>query len=536
MRFLKSSQFLDLKEIKKNWKADLNAAFSVSLIALPLCLGVAIASGFPAIAGVIGAIIGGLIVSGLGGSHVSITGPAAGLIVVNLAAIEKLGNGNYEIGYPYALAVFFIAGILIFILGKTKAGKFGNFFPSSVIHGMLAAIGLIIIIKQAFVAIGLKPSHHGLKEMLVEIPQALPNLNPFVFLIFCISILILIVHPLIKIPLVKKIPSPIWLLAFSIPTAYIFNFSNAHTVIFNSIPFKLGPDFLVQLPENVFEAITFPNFGKTFTYQFWVSVAGITLIASIETIICSIAVDLLDPQKRKSDLNKELVGIGTGISISGLIGGLPMISEIVRSTTNIASGGKTPWSNFFHACMLIVFLFFGKSIINLIPLSALAAMLCLVGYRLANPKEFINAFRLGINEFLVFVSTVIFVIVIDLLVGICIGIALNFILNILKSKAIVGFKSKLRINENIEEVVVTVFNSLTFSNYISFITQLQPLTEKYSLVTLDLLNVKFIDHSVIHHLHELEYFNAQKGVEIRYKNNEHLVKNTPHPFAALIAK
>lgn len=521
--------------LKAHWKQDLQAGFSVSLIALPLCLGIAIASGFPPMAGLISAIVGGVFVSRFNGSWVTIAGPAAGLIVVNLAAVEHLGLEN-------ALGAIFIAGLLIVLFGFLKAGKLGDFFPHSAVHGMLAAIGIIIIVKQFFVAIGMSAHGHEFYEIIVEIPVALLHANPDVAIISIISLGILMVHPKINLKIIKAIPAPIWVLAVAIPLEFILDFEHEHMVKFLGVEHKVGPRLLVHLPENIITMVLngdfknifgSPSFTMISTWIFWTSVLTIALVTAIESMLSAIAVDSMDPLKRKSDLNKDLKALGSGTSLSSLMGGLPMISEIVRSSSNIANGAKTQWSNFFHGVFLTIFLFFGTFIINHIPLSALAAMLIFTGYRLASPKEFVHVYEIGKSEFLVFVTTLVMVLMTDLLIGIAIGIALNILLNLTKGLT-VSTLFKVNISEEINESTtrITINGAVAFSNYLSLKGILQKNVNQKKII-LNLEKTTFLDHSTVHHLHEIEREYISKGIVFEKINDTHLQKETPHSLSEL---
>lgn len=330
--------------LKKYWKRDMISGFMVSLIALPLCLGIAVASGVPPMSGLIAAIVGGLLMSRVTGTYVTISGPAAGLIVVNLGAVESLGQGDMLAGYKYALAAFVVAGVIQMILGLLKVGKFGDFFPAAAVHGMLAAIGVIIIIKQLFVALDYKPvagNGHGIIGAIMQIPDAFINMNPEIAFIALVSIFILAIHPHINFKPIKMIPAPMWVIICSIPFSHIFDLFHEHNYKLIGQVYELGPTNLVNLPENVMAGIVLPDFGMTFTGVFWMSVISIALVAGLESLLSASAVDTLDPYHRKSNLNRDVSAMGAGSALSSLIGGLPMISEIVRSTANIANGGRT---------------------------------------------------------------------------------------------------------------------------------------------------------------------------------------------------
>ncbi|HHG84336.1 MAG TPA: SulP family inorganic anion transporter, partial [Bacteroidetes bacterium] len=288
------------KGFKNTFKQDLLAGFSVSLIALPLCLGIALASGVPPIAGLFTAIIGGIFASRVAGSFVTISGPAAGLIVITLGAVEGLGQGDPVAGYAYALAAIVVAGLIIVAMGLLKVGKLGDFFPSAAVHGMLAAIGVIIIVKQLFVALGVKSPKGELIEVIQEIPHAFAHLNPEIAVIAVISLVILVVHPMIKNKWINMIPAPMWVLIATIPLSHAFDLFHEHHYHFAGNDFIIGPKYLVTLPDNVLDGVVFPDFGKLMAGAFWLSVISIALVSAIESLLSAKAVDTLDPLKRKS--------------------------------------------------------------------------------------------------------------------------------------------------------------------------------------------------------------------------------------------
>jgi MFS superfamily sulfate permease-like transporter len=520
-----------LSNLKDHWKEDLKAGFGVSLIALPLSLGIAMASGFPPIAGLFAAIIGGLLVSRINGSHVTITGPAAGLIVVNLAAIESLGQGDNDAGYRYALAAIVVGGIIITLFGIFKAGKFGDFFPTSAVHGMLAAIGVIIMVKQFYVAVGVHAAHgHEFYESIFEMPFALRHANPEVALIALVSLLILAGYPYINNHWIKMIPSPIWVLAVAIPMEFLMDWEHAHEVVFLGEHFKVGPQLLVHLPDKILDGVVFPDFGKILTGAFWIAVTGIALVTAIESLLSALAVDSLDPFHRKSNLNRDLGAVGAGSTVSGLIGGLPMISEIVRSSANVTNGGKTQWANFFHAFLLLIFILFLRPIIGHIPIAALAAMLIYTGYHLASPIEFKHVYQIGKSELLVFLITLVMVLVTDLLIGIAFGILVNMVLNVIKGTSFKDlFIAHYSIDEREDEVRISMKGAFVFSNFLG----LKKAFSKYSKknIHLELSGVSMVDHTVVHHLGELERTQELKGLTLEIENTGHLNPVSEHPLA-----
>jgi MFS superfamily sulfate permease-like transporter len=523
--------------LKAHWKDDLLSGFMVSLIALPLCLGIALASGVPPMAGLIAAIVGGLFMSRITGSNVTISGPAAGLIVVTLGAVDSLGNGDPLAGYKYALAAIVVAGVIQTIFGMLKVGKLGDFFPSAAVHGMLAAIGVIIIVKQLFVALGTEPSKggHGLFDVMGQIPDAILNMNPEIALIAMTSFFILAVHPHIKFKLIRMIPAPMWVVVFAIPFSHLFDLFHEHQYNLVGRSYELGPKYLVHLPESFIEGIVFPDFGMSMTGVFWIAVISICLVSSIESLLSATAVDTLDPYKRKSDLNRDLAAMGGGSSLSGLIGGLPMISEIVRSSANITNGAKTQWANFFHGGFLLVFLLFGKPIIEQIPLAALAAMLIHVGFKLAAPSEFKHVWEIGKAQLLIFSITLITVLATDLIIGIAAGILTKLFIHIIYGAPLKYlFRTKFDYEENEREGIIHIEYAAIFSNYLSLKSEIEKHANKQHLI-LDFQKVNLLDHSFREHIHDLQNDWDKEGRHLEFINKEHLIAVSKHPLAAKVA-
>ena len=512
-----------LAGLKAHFKNDLLAGFTVSLIALPLCLGIAIASGVPPLAGLITAIVGGILASRVSGTFVTISGPAAGLIVITLHAMETMGGAGPESGYAgYAstLGAIIVAGIIMSIFGFLKIGKIGDFFPSAAVHGMLAAIGVIIIIKQIFPLLGVSSPKGEILEVALEIPHAFKNMSPMAGLIGGVSILILIVFPKIKIAWVKLIPSPMWVLLITVPMAYFINDPQVS---------------LVSLPHRILGegGIEFPSFAKFFEIVFWKAVIGFALVSSIETLLSAKAVDSLDPYQRKSDLNKDLVSMGLGSSVAASIGGLPMISEIVRSSANVSNGVKTTWSNFFHGTFLLIFLLAATLLIEMIPVSALAAMLVFTGFRLASPREFTHMFKIGMMELEIFVVTILAVLATDLIIGIAIGILFKYALLIYKGiRPISLVKCFSKVEHDGDVATIRLYMSLVFSNYLPFKKKLEEAAKTARVINLDFLHVKHVDHTALEHLEEFEKELSKIGKELHIINIEQLNPVSDHPLAA----
>jgi MFS superfamily sulfate permease-like transporter len=524
--------------LAENWKSDMLSGFLVFLIALPLCLGISMASGFPPIAGIFTAVIGGLVVSFFGGSNLTIKGPAAGLIVIALGAVEELGKGDPLMGYKLAIAVVVVAGVVQIVFGLLKLGVLGDFFPSAAVHGMLAAIGIIIASKQIHTMLGVKPEGKEALHLLAEIPHSISTMNPEIAIIGFVSLLILFTLPLIKNKYVKMIPAPLVVILTAIPLGMYFDLQHEHKYLFlDSHEYSIGPKFLVTLPDNMFSAITFPDFSQIFSGTSIKYIIMFALVGSLESLLSSKAIDTLDPFKRKSNMNRDLLGVGLGNTLAGLVGGLPMISEIVRSSANINNGAKTWWSNVFHGMFLLIFVAFFPMLIHQIPLAALAAMLIFTGYRLASPKEFFKTYMVGKEQLLIFLVTIIVTLATDLLLGIGAGILAKFLVHLyfgLPFKS--AFKPIFRVDQPSENVYqIDVFHSAVFSNFIQFKKKLDELPRKAKIIV-DFDNCKIVDHTVLENLHQYKHDYEHDGGTFEIKGLEHHKKLSNHEHAVHVKK
>jgi MFS superfamily sulfate permease-like transporter len=496
----------NLKGLVKHWKEDLKSGFIIFLIALPLCLGIALASGVPAIAGIISAIVGGMIVSLLSGSHLTIMGPAAGLIVVILGAVETLGHGDPVLGYQAMLSAVVISGIVLILFGFIGAGVLGDFFPASVIHGMMAAIGIIIISKQIHVALGVKPTTSEPIHLLLEIPHSIMTMNVPIALIGIGSLLIVMYFTFTKNPILKQVPAPMMVVVLALITSWLMDLEHEHEIVLLGNHFHVGQRDLISIPDNLLEGITFPDWSQITTGSFWIIVFTITFVQGLESMLAAIAVDKLDPYHRHSNLNKDLRAIGMGNIISGMLGGLPMIAEIVRSSANVNAGAKTRWSNFFHGFFMLFFVALFPHIIHRIPTAALAALLIFSGYRLASPENFIHAWKVGKGQLLVFLSTTIITVATDLLIGVFVGTIINFLVDMYEGKAQLKdlFILHFKILDNKDGIYkVQVKRALVFTNFLVLKSKLKKLPH-HSVIELDMSQTYIIDHTVFENLEPLK--------------------------------
>lgn len=530
-----------LAGLKENWRSDLLSGFLVFLIALPLCLGISMASGFPPSAGLITAIIGGMLVSRINGSFVTINGPAAGLIVVVLGAVQELGGGDAMAGYRYALAAIVVASALQVLMGVFKAGRLSSFFPASVVHGMLAAIGIIIMAKQINVVLGTTPEKgSSLFSTIAQIPHSIANLNPEIAIIGGSGLVILTAWTMIKNPTLKMIPAPLIVVLVGMGLARYFDLEHEHMYLFlpdaHFLPHHeetVGPKFLVAISDNFMSGFYFPDFSKGATLEFWEAVVSICLVGSLESLLSAMAVDKLDPYKRHSNFDRDLTAVGAGNLLAGLIGGLPMIAEIVRSSANINNGAKTGWANFFHGTFLLLFVVLFPHLIHSIPLAALAALLVFTGFRLASPKEFAKVMGVGKEQLFMFVVTIIGVLQTDLLVGVGIGILTKFAIHMLRGVRPNNlFKIHFVIEpKDADSVVVSIVGAAIFSNFMSLKDALANL-ESGKTVIFQLNNAYLIDHTVMEFIHDFQHNYERQGGQCRFFGMEYHDTFSEHPLAA----
>ena len=426
-----------IQGLVENWKNDLIAAVSVALIALPLSLGIALAAGAPAMSGIFSAIVGGIVTTFYRGGHISINGPAKGVIGVILLGIVLMDDGTGQ-AFNYVLAAVVISGAIQMLLGILKLGRLADIFHSTVIHGILAAIGIIIIAKQIHVAMGTNSDSPSIIQNLIDAVVFLPDANPFVLVIALAGLFLLIFHSKTNYRFFHLFPAPMWVIALSIPFVYVFNFFEQQTLPFFGKSFEVGPQLLLDIPDTIRDSIMHPNFSKINTIEFWTTVFSILIITSIESLAIAKAVDKIDPYKRKTDLNKDLTGIGISTVAAGLIGGLPIIAVIIRSTVNIHNGAKTKWSNMYQGLLLLVFIVVLSPIMRQVPLCAFAILLVYTGFKLASPAVFKQAYKQGTEQLIFFVGTMILTLYTNLLVGLLGGLSLTLITHMLLARVSVS--------------------------------------------------------------------------------------------------
>ena len=426
-----------IQGLVENWKNDLIAAVSVALIALPLSLGIALAAGAPAMSGIFSAIVGGIVTTFYRGGHISVNGPAKGVIGVILLGIALMDDGTGQ-AFNYVLAAVVISGAIQMLLGILKLGRLADIFHSTVIHGILAAIGIIIFAKQIHVAMGTNSDSPSIIQNLIDAVVFLPDANPFVLVIALAGLFLLIFHSKTNYRFFHFLPAPMWVIALSIPFVYAFNFFDQQTLSFFGKSFEVGPQLLLDIPDTITDSIMHPNFSKINTIEFWTTVFSILIITSIESLAIAKAVDKIDPYKRKTDLNKDLTGIGISTVAAGLIGGLPIIAVIIRSTVNIHNGAKTKWSNMYQGLLLLIFIVILSPIMRQVPLCAFAILLVYTGFKLASPAVFKQVYKQGTEQLIFFVGTMILTLYTNLLVGLLGGLSLTLMTHMLLARVSVS--------------------------------------------------------------------------------------------------
>jgi MFS superfamily sulfate permease-like transporter len=502
--------------LENHWNDDIVSGFFVALVALPLSLGIAGASGFPPIMGVLTAIVGGMIVSFFTGSELSIKGPAAGLIVIIYSAVEELGGGNHDLGLKLTSSIIIIAGLIQIVFGILKAAKLSSFFPIAAVHGMLAAIGIIIMSKQILLAEGISPKLLKGKETfdyILMIPETLGRIELHILSIAIMSILIMALWPKIKNKSIRKIPSALVVLFLAIFMGKIYRLE---TPEYGSLNPLVDPGNLhIEINTSILNLFSLSSISTIVKFSIMLSVVG-----AIESLLTGKAVELLDRYKRKSDLNKDLMAIGIGNMICGFLGALPMISEVVRSTTNINNGGKTRWANFFHGLFLLIFVALLTPFIKLIPVAALAGMLVFTGFKLASPSEFKHMKEVGIEQLMVFIVTILVTLLTDLLVGVGSGILLEIIFNLFdKAKFSELFKIQLNTQMEANVLRVNIMSPALFTNWNHFISQLQSqIAENGELKSIEInfSSTPLIDHTFMRSIHLLaNSYNESQSISLK---------------------
>jgi len=515
-------------DIFKNIKSDLPASIVVFFVALPLCLGIALASGAPLFSGLIAGIIGGIVVGSLSGSKIGVSGPAAGLAAIVLAAIDQLG-------FQVFLSAVVIGGVIQVIFGIARLGIIGYYFPSSVIRGMLTGIGIIIILKEIPYFFGLGKNPQGDYSILEfnfknTITELLNNVNAIISgnfesgstIIGLIALALLILWSNVlanKSKIFQLIQGPLVVVVVGI----------IYYVLTKNGDFGVAQEHLVSLSEdrntdNLLTQFTTPDWSKAFTTPVLITAFTIALVASLETLLCVEATDKLDPDKNVTPTNRELLAQGAGNIISGFIGGLPITQVIVRSSANIQSGGKTKLSAIIHGLLLIASVAAIPFLLQIIPLSVLAAVLFIVGYKLAKPSTFKAMYNGGWTQFVPFIVTVLGIVLTDLLKGLALGLVVGIIIVLYKSYKNSHFLHKENDNPTDGKVKMTLAEEVTFFNKGSILKELDALP-KNSFLELDVRNTRYLDPDIIEILEDFAYKAKERNIDIKLVSERGIIEN-----------
>ena len=513
----------------KYLKNDLPASVVVFFVALPLCLGIALASGAPLFSGVIAGIVGGIVVGSLSGSKVGVSGPAAGLAAIVLTAIGTLG------GYENFLVAVVLGGIIQLVFGVLKLGIIGYYFPSSVIKGMLTGIGIIIILKQIPHFFGYDDEPMGAESFIepsgettfTAILNIVDNvaIGPTIIGLISLAILLLWSNVLVKkSKIFEIIQGPLVAVAIGI-IFYVLTLTNE--------TLGITPDHLVSVPvpdgiDSFIGQFSFPNFSAITNPEIWIVAFTIALVASLETLLSVEATDKLDPHKNVTPTNKELLAQGTGNILSGLIGGLPITQVIVRSSANIQSGGRSKMSTIIHGFFLLFSVILIPTLLNMIPLSVLAAILFIVGYKLAKPSLFKTMYNLGWKQSVPFFVTILGIVFTDLLIGIGLGLGVGIIVILIKSYQNSHFLHIEDRSTGKNKIRMTFAEEVTFFNKGAIIKELYGLP-KETFLELDLTKTRYLDNDVIEILDDFSVKAKERNIDIKLISEKGTVEN-PESF------
>lgn len=523
-----------LKGLKKNWSKDLVAGLVVFAVALPMCLAIAEASGFPAVAAIYTSIIGGLIVTFFSGTYLAIKGAPAGLSTIALVSITTMTqhSGNLQQGYKETLAIIVIAGIMQTVLGVVRAGALGDFFPASVVQGMLAALGIIIAIQQFPIAIGVEVHTTNPVEIVREMGEIISLASKQEAEITLVCLIVLFGFNSIK--KLRFIPAPLLAVFVGVIMAEYFGIEvgagelkDVHDEGARSL------ELFLHEPADIIKEITFPDFSALLRFDAWGFALQFAIIGSVESLLSAKAIDKMDPYKRKTNLSKDLLAIGIGNILSGLVGGLSMISASKRGAVNINSGGRTRWSNFFHAFFMLLMVIFAAKYLTRIPLSALASILIFSGVNLIRPSQFFKVLKIGYIEFLVYFITMFAIIFLGLVKGILVGVATELIIHLFFGVSLKSlFVPKLEFeNYNENTTLISFKDAATFSNYLYIKRYFNKIPKDHNVV-FDFAEAIIVDHSFLEHLAFFEDQLKAQGRQIEVIGMDYHSKLSDHPLSS----
>lgn len=510
-----------LAGLRENWRADLLAGLIAFLVSLPLSIGIALASGAPAVSGLLTAVVGGLLVALINGSYLTVNAPAPGLIIIMYQAAVALGGGDVVAGYPHVLAVTVVAGVLLILISRLALNPLVALVPESVVHGLMAAVGLIVLSKEVHTALGTKASGGTAIELFLALPTSLQHAHPAAAGVAGACLALLALPNLLPKRLRKTVPMPI---------------VAAGVGVLMGSALGLPAELRVQMPEQWTRGIVFADFTQALTGPFWAAVVTLTLVQGLESILSAAAVERLDPYRRRTNQQRDLAAVGLGSALSGAIGGQPMIASIVRGAAVVQAGGRTRWANFFNGVCMLVCLLLLAGAIRQIPLAALAAILLATAYQLTSVKVWKDAAAQGRWAFYVFLVTVAGCLATDLLVGVGLGLATHMGLHILRGAPLRALlKPVIDIDYESDERTVYVHfrHPAAFANERALRQALEPLPGS-RLVIVDCTDARLKEASVVEQLRRIGAEYAQTGGRFEFvglpgDTSEHELPTDPLP-------
>ena len=526
----------NVRGLRDHWRNDLIAGFSVALVAIPLALGIATAAGAPAISGLISVFVAGLLTTFLRGSHVAINGPGNSLIVLVALAFSTFGGSG---GFRHVLGAIVVAGGLQIVFGLLRLGRLGDLIPGAVIQGLLASIGLIIVGKQLHVLVGRHASATNALDVFRELPTSVSMMHPFVAAIGVLSFAILVIHPLLNSKWIHFVPAPLWVVSLAVPLVWGLNHLQPQIIEALGRGFPIEEELLVSIPERLTSSMVRPDFSRIREPGFWGVVMTIALVSSIENIVSVKAVDRIDPFGRTSRLDRDLVAMGLSTAVAGMLGGLPVLTVVARSSVNLNHGAKTGWSNFFQGVITLLLILLASPVIRQIPDAALAAVLVYTGAKLAGPHVVEEAIRRGPEHLLVLALTLAATLNWGLLPGLAVGLATEFTCHLV----ILGMPARESLHRLRRSSVETIHEEggpylLRVQGIANFLTlrrlrrALETLSNAHHVIV-DFAPATLADNAVLEYVNEFgrKYVNAHRGARFDVIGLERHRALADHPDA-----
>ncbi len=524
-----------MKSLVRN---ELLAGITVAFVGLPVSMGISVAAGLPPSAGIISSLVGGIIIGMWSGTHVTVMGPPKSIILITLAAVTYFGFQDPVMGIRALSAIFLITGVIVTILGLLKVGDFGDFFPSSAVNGIMAAIGILILFSQVPTLFGIEFQPKSVLDFFSGMGDRIGEFNPSVAIIGITSLVFLFLYPVLNGKLLKMIPAPMWVILYSMLMGYLLNFGTESTQSIMGFEYSLGPHLMLDIDPSHFSFSFLPTFEFINQPKFWLMVMNISLICVLESLACARAIDKIDPLGRVTNLNKYLTATGIGTVLSSLIGGMPVIAAIMSSSVGVNNGAKTRLTNVVHAVTMALMVLFGIMLLNRIPYAALAAILVHTGFKLTSPAKFRKVLMIGSEQFFIFLSTIVVTLFTDLIFGLTTGILTTFFIHLFsiqegKNAFRMIFRSTnhLHYDEDDDHYYLSIRRYANFFNYLWLKRKIESIPKDQFLI-MDFSQAKFVDHTVMEHIQSLNQGFASKGGKLEIVGLNVQTPFSSHPLAA----